>query len=168
MKRLIALLCLFVGLAAYADCPTIIVPSAPAAAPPVPTSCGAATATWTSLTINTATATISYGSYAAYKLPLFPSPNKSENFNAVNAPNPGTVALLAQFTLSQCAGDFSVAKCTVSGYPENGAIKLSARTAAAEGAGCTIVTGKQYYLNVRNLNCPVGVRCSQIVQHHGG
>jgi hypothetical protein len=141
--------------------------------------CGAnqASATWTGLTVNSGLATVPQNSYYAFKLPLFPTASKSENFNAINAPNPGAVPLPTEFTISTCPGDFTnfLPSCKAYGAPDNSSIGLSARTYPATGAtfGCALRVGVQYYLNVRNVDssnvnaCPLG-QCSLIVQHHGG
>lgn len=128
----------------------------------------APTGAWASSKAASDTPVLSGSDYASYKLPIASAPNKVMIFSGVNSPAPGTAGLLAQFSLSTCPGDFSgPAKCQVTGRPENGAISLTAHTATSDKPYCTVVTGTQYYFNVRNLNCPAGARCSEIVQLHG-
>lgn len=139
--------------------------------PPVTNTCsGPIAGTFASTTVDSALTSIASSGVASYKLPVWTAAGKSQIFNGVNSANPGVAGLTAQFSVSTCPGDFDSvpAACKVTGSPENGAIQLSTRSVAAPStAGCALVTGQQYYFNVRNLNCTAGV-CSEIVQMHGG
>src|SRR6185312_4970218 len=145
-----------------------------------PGACGTAqpTAIWTSQTLNLSAQpqlNIPAGSWASYKLPIFPTAGKSERFNATQAGNPGTVPLPTEFVISTCPGDFTniQAQCKAYGDPQAN-LTLVARTATAPTQlGCSIATGTQYYLNIRNVdtnnvNSCTRDSCGIIIQHHGG
>ena len=114
---------------------------------------------------------------AGSPLPIFPTAAKQEIFQAIQASNPGAVPLPGEFVISSCPGDFTnvVGSCKVYANVDGGTLKLTARTYAPPGLniGCSLTTGTQYYLNVRNVDtnnvnaCP-GSQCSMIIQHHGG
>ena len=135
--------------------------------------CGAAaaTATWGSTIYNTATPSILKGSYVSYKLPLFPTAGKIVQFHGVN--NNAVIGnAVTEFVVGSCPGDFNNA-CKVAADPLNGALNLSAITVAtASPSACRLVTGQQYYLNVRNTDtggtntCPYN-NCSLIITMSG-
>jgi len=143
--------------------------------------CGTATAngTWSSTTYNTATLSILKGSYVAYKLPVWTAANKIQYFSGVNngagSGNDANYPLITEFAISTCPGDFNVpAACTMFADPMNGVGNLKSHTIGptTTPTGCALVTGQQYYFNVRNVdgglvNTCQSSSCSLIVKMTG-
>ena len=96
---------------------------------------------------------IDRGATVAYALPVYGTAGRTLEILSIQS-TASQSDLTSEFSVSSCAGDFSAslpAECKTWGTVNQSGTQLYASTNGYQLAGtCTVITGTQYYINVRN------------------
>ena len=95
---------------------------------------------------------IDRGGKVAYALPVYTQEGRTLEILSIQS-TASQSDLTSEFSVSDCAGDFDhvPAECKTWGTVNQSGTQLYATTNSFQQAGtCTVITGKQYFINVRN------------------
>jgi len=95
---------------------------------------------------------IDRGAKVSFAMPVYNSPGRTLEILSIQS-TASQSDLTSEFSVSTCPGDFDnmQPECKTWGIVNQSGTQLYATTSGSQVNGtCTVVTGQQYYINVRN------------------